>query len=98
MPNFKEEHFKHKPLEAVQKCRRNLKDFSFGLRHIRVLSPWSSLQQRGGSMWAPDRVHRKEEGYKTPAEQVVMVNSEMASTAVWWSTNARERPGAGHRR
>ena len=71
-----------------RQCRRNLKDFSFGLRHIRVLSPWSSLQQRGGSMWAPDRVHRKEEGYKTPAEQVVMVNSEMASTAVWWSTNA----------
>ena len=58
-----------------RQCRRNRNDFSFGLglRHIRVLSPWSCLQQRGDSMWAPDGVHRKEEGYKTTAEQVVMV-------------------------
>ena len=58
-----------------RQCRRNRNDFSFGLglRHIRVLSPSSCLQQRGDSMWAPDGVHRKEEGYKTTAEQVVMV-------------------------
>ena len=92
MPNFREEDFRTKMLEAVQECRRNLKDFGFrlGLRNFRVVSPWSCVQHIGDGLWADDGVHLKEEGYRATAAQLVLVNSEMAGRSDQSNKRGRE--------